>query len=88
MEDLALLIDYYILNNNLPKEIDCTYSESKTLYHIADIINHLGTHKVEIILNNNKLEESYTGKFTDMSLPYKGITTGIIETYNQLKNEF
>ena len=88
MEDLALLIDYYILNSNLPKEIDCTYSESKTLYHIANIINHLDKHKVEIILNNNELEESYTGKFTDISLSYKGITTGIIETYNQLKNEF
>ena len=32
-----------LLNDNLPKEIDCTYCESKTLYHITDIINHLNS---------------------------------------------
>jgi GDP-L-fucose synthase len=87
MEDLVLLTDFYILNDNPPKEIDCTYPESKTLCNIADVINHLDKHRVNIELGKNGLDKSYTGNFTDISLPYKGITTGIIETYNQLKNE-
>jgi len=88
MKDLVLLIDYYILNSNPPKEIDCTYPESKTLYDIADIINHLDKYKVNIKLEKNDLDKNYTGNFTDISLSYKGIVTGIIETYNQLKNEY
>jgi GDP-L-fucose synthase len=87
MKDLVLLIDYYILNNNPPKEIDCTYPESKTLYDIANIINHLDKYKVNIKLEKNNLDKNYTGNFTDISLPYNGIVTGIIETCNQLKNE-
>ena len=87
MKDLVLLIDYYILNTNPPKEIDCTYPESKTLYDIADIINHLDKYKVNIKLEKNNLDKNYTGNFTDISLPYKGIVTGIIETYKKLKNK-
>jgi nucleoside-diphosphate-sugar epimerase len=85
MKDLVLLIDYYILNSNPPKEIDCTYPESKTLCDIADIINQLDKHKVNIKLEKNDLDRNYIGNFTDVSLPYKGIVTGIIETYNKLK---
>jgi GDP-L-fucose synthase len=88
MKDLVLLTDFYILNNNPPKEIDCTYLESKTLYDIADIINHLDKHRVNIKLEKNGLDRNYIGNFIDVSLPYKEIVTGIIETYNQLKNEY
>jgi GDP-L-fucose synthase len=88
MKDLVLLTDFYILNDNPPKEIDCTYLESKTLCDIANIINQLDKHKVNIKLEKNDLGKNYTGNFTDVSLPYKGIVIGIIETYNQLKNEY
>jgi GDP-L-fucose synthase len=89
MEDLVTLIDFYILNDNLSKEIDCTYPESKTLCQIADIINHLGKHQVNIKLEKNNLGESYVGNFNKVFiLPYKGLVQGIIETYNKLKNEY
>jgi len=87
MEDLVSLVEFYILNNNLPKEIDCTYYESKTLYHITDIINHLNGHQVEIKLNNSGIGTEYIGKFTDLGINYIGLEKGIIETYNKLKNE-
>jgi len=87
MEDLVSLVEFYILNNNLPKEIDCTYYESKTLYHITDIINHLNGHQVEIKLNNSGIGTEYIGKFTDLGINYIGLEQGIIETYNKLKNE-
>ena len=88
MEDLVLLINFYILNENPPKEIDCTYAESKTLYQIADVINHLDKHQVDIKLEKNNLGESYIGNFNKaFTLPYKGLVQGIIETYNKLKND-
>jgi GDP-L-fucose synthase len=87
MEDLVSLVELYILNDNLPKEIDCTYRESKTLYHVTDIINHLNGHQVEIKLNNADVGTEYTGKFTDLGINYIGLKKGIIETYNKLKNE-
>ena len=76
-----------LVNDNLPKEIDCTYCESKTLYHITDIINHLNNHQVEIKLNNSGIGIKYIGKFTDLGINYIGLEQGIIETYNKLKNE-
>ena len=87
MEDLVSLVEFYILNDNLPKEIDCTYCESKTLYHITDIINHLNSHQVEIKLNNSGIGIKYIGKFTDLGINYIGLEKGIIETYNKLRNE-
>ena len=87
MEDLVSLVEFYILNNNLPKEIYCTYCESKTLYHITDIINHLNNHQVEIKLNNSGIGTKYIGKFTDLGINYIGLEQGIVETYNKLRNE-
>ena len=87
IEDLVSLVEFYILNDNLPKEIDCTYCESKTLYHITDIINHLNNHQVEIKLNNSGIGIKYIGKFTDLGINYIGLEKGIIEIYNKLRNE-
>jgi len=87
MEDLVSLINFYILNNNLLKEIDCTYSNSKTLYHITNIINHLDDYKVEIKLNESILGKEYTGKFNDLGIKYIGLEKGIENVYNKLKND-
>ena len=87
MEDLVSLVELYILNDNLPKEIDCTYCKSKTLYHITEIINHLNGHQVEIKINNSDIGIEYIGKFTDLGMNYIGLENGIKETYNKLKNE-
>jgi nucleoside-diphosphate-sugar epimerase len=88
MKDLVSLVEFYILNNNLPKEIDCSYSTSKTLCHIADIINHLNDHQVEIKLDDFTLGKEYIGKFTDLGINYIGLEKGIENVYNKLKNEY
>jgi GDP-L-fucose synthase len=85
MEDLVSLVEFYILNNNLPKEIDCTYHELKTLHHIANIINKLDKYKVEIKINESKLGKEYTGKFTDLGINYIGLEKGIKNVYNKMK---
>lgn len=87
MKDLVSLVELYILNDNLPKEIDCTYCKSKTLYHITEIINHLNGHQVKIKINNSDIGTEYIGKFTDLGINYIGLENGIKETYNKLKNE-
>ncbi len=84
MEDLVSLIEFYILNDSLPKEINCTYSESRTLYHIADIINHLNNYKVDIKINKPNMEKEYIGKFTDLGIKYIGLQDGIKKVYKKL----
>ena len=85
MKDLISLVNFYILNNNdLPKEIDCVYSESKTLYHIANIINKLDEYQVEIKINKPGLGKEYIGKFTDLGLNYIGLEKGIKNVYDNI----
>jgi nucleoside-diphosphate-sugar epimerase len=85
MKDLILLIKHYIetSNENLPKEIDCTYPETLTLLEISEFINQLDDHKVEINIIENTKE--YCGKYNDIGLKYIGLKQGIIEVYNKLK---
>jgi GDP-L-fucose synthase len=84
MKDLISLVDYYIQNENPPKEIDCSYPESHTLFNIANVINNLDTHKVHIIFNNDGMGEKYCGNPNTL-LNYIGLEVGINEVYNKLK---
>lgn len=83
MKDLLLLVDYYITNSSLPKEVDCTYKESLYLSDISNLINNLDSHKVDINIHKNT--HKYCGKFTDLGLPYTGLEKGMIEVYNKIK---
>jgi len=57
MQDLVNLVDHYIINSDLQKEINCCYDQKYTLMNIANIINSLDDHKVKIqIENKSKLE--------------------------------
>ena len=86
MKDLITLVEYYIENKNLPKQVDCTYSESLTLKDIANFINTLDNYKVEIKTNESEfLSEGYIGFNKNLKLDYIGLKQGIINTYNKLK---
>jgi GDP-L-fucose synthase len=87
MEDLVSLVDYYIQNENPPKEIDCSYSESHSLFNIANMINNLDTHKVHITFNQNEMGEKYCGN-SNILLNYIGLEEGIKQVYNKSKNEY
>ena len=87
MKDLITLIKYYIKNDELPKEIDCCYDYSPTLYSVAQIINSLDTYKVNINFKKWELAPPFNGKFVDLGLNFVGLEQGIKNVYNKLKNE-
>lgn len=86
MQDLIKVIEYYINEENPPKEFDCVYSEiSYTLSELAYLINELDNYKVDII-NQSKNGDEYTSKYrTPLPIEFIGLEEGIIETYNKLK---
>ena len=84
MKDLISLVDYYIINNNLPKQIDCSYTGLYKLSEIANIINDLDDHKVDIQIKKEGMTMSYYG-IANVLLEYTGLKQGIKEVYNKLK---
>lgn len=87
MKDLIILVKHYINSNNLPKEINCTYAYTCTLFDITKIINNLEEYKVSITINSQMDDKSYKGNFTDLGLEFLGLQQGIKNVYNILKNE-
>ena len=83
MEDLFLLLDYYI-QNNPPKEIDCSYKYSYHLLEIAEFINNMGDYKVPIRILSEK-DGIYRGDFLDLGLNFTGVEEGIKRTYDRIK---
>jgi len=93
MEDLVMLIKFCIFNDNLPKEINCNYNYTPHMLDIADIINGLDSHKIDIKMLNVKnipqktFVENYSGDFINLGINYIGLEQGIKNVYNKLKNE-
>jgi GDP-L-fucose synthase len=87
MKDFVTLMEYCI-DNNIPKEIDCCYNNSPTLYDVAQIINNLDNYKVNIKIKNWDMAPPFNGKFTDLGLKFIGLEQGIKDVYNKLKNEY
>jgi nucleoside-diphosphate-sugar epimerase len=86
MKDLITIVEHYLNNNDLPKEIDCMYLGTKSyLSDIARIINKLDDYKVPIL--TGKDTSSYVGHYHPLNLDFIGLEQGIKETYNKLKNE-
>jgi len=83
MKDFIKLIEHYIVNNNLPKIIDCTYKRTYTLLEIANMINNLDNHKSKIIIDKNINGQDYSGTHTPL-LEYYGLEKGIKEVYKHL----
>ena len=87
MKDLITIVEHYINNDNLPKEIDCMYPGTKSyLSDIAEIINKLDDYEVPILTGKNT--SSYVGYYNPLNLDFIGLENGIKETYNKLKNEY
>ena len=87
MKDLISLIDHYINNDNLPKQIDCSYTGLYKLSEIANMINDLDDHKVDIQIKEEGMTMSYYG-IANVLIEYIGLKQGIKEIYNKLKNEY
>jgi GDP-L-fucose synthase len=87
MKDLISLVDYYITNDNVPKQIDCSYTGLYKLSEIASIINDLDDHKVDIQIEKEGIALSYYG-IANVLLDFVGLKEGIREVYSKLKNEY
>jgi GDP-L-fucose synthase len=88
MEDLITLIKHYINNDNLPKVINCCYNHCVSLYDVAQIINNLDTHKVNINIKHWDMAPPFNGEFVDLGLNFIGLKQGIKNVYDKLKNEY
>jgi len=85
IQDLIKLVEHYILNDELPKQVDCTYEDIKSLKEICEFINTLDDHKVNIQCQQQGLTQGYVGFNKTLNLDYIGLKQGIINTYNKLK---
>ena len=86
MEDLIRLVEYFIYENNLPKNIDCSYGNDNSLLDIAYIINDLSEYKVEINVGKATWGKDYVGNWNPLNIKWKGLEQGIKETYKKLLN--
>jgi GDP-L-fucose synthase len=84
MKDLISLVDYYINNDDAPKQIDCSYTGLYRLSEIASIINDLDNHKVDVQIKEEGMTMSYYG-IANVLLNFVGLKEGIKEIYNKLK---
>jgi UDP-glucose 4-epimerase len=86
MQDLVKVIEYYINEENPPKEFDCVYSEkSYTLFGLACLINKLDDYEVEIAYGD-KIGDDYLSKYrTPLPIELIGLEQGIKNVYNKLK---
>jgi hypothetical protein len=86
MQDLIKVVEYFINEENPPKEFDCVYSEtSYTLFGLAHLIIKLNNYEVDII-NQGKNGDDYVSKYrTTLPIKLIGLEQGIKEVYNKLK---
>lgn len=89
MQDLVKVVEYYLNEQEPPKEFDCVYGEtSYTLFGLALLINKLSDYEVKIIYGD-KHGADYLSMYRDTKLPieFTGLEQGIKNMYNKLKNE-
>jgi GDP-L-fucose synthase len=88
IEDLVELVKYFINNNLLPKEVNCSYKTKYSLNDIAKMINEQDEHEVPIIIENKEWSNCYIGTPIPLSiLQFQkiGLEDGIKRVYEKLK---
>lgn len=85
MRDLLHVIETYINTDNLPQVYDCVYKQTPTLRYIANYINSLDIHRVDIIENSDVEGENYNGTYNSLFDNLYGLERGIKDTYNKIK---
>jgi len=87
MNDLMKILEFYIVNDDLPKTFNCVYSTKYKLSDIAKIINKLSNYKVDIEIINKTPGLSYCGKYEDIGLKFDGLEKGIRNIYKKFEKE-
>ena len=70
----------YAIENNI-KDINCVYEEKKYLTDIADVVNNLNDHSVDIIVENEGFDSPYSTTSKLIDVEYIGLEQGIKECY-------
>ena len=86
MGDLVKVVEHFIYEVLLPKNIDCTYGKNNSLLDIAYMINNLDNHKVEIKIKESR-EDMYVGNWNPLNIKWVGLEEGIKKTYKKLLDE-
>lgn len=89
IEDLTNVINHF-LNNSIStyKDINMSYLKKYKLSDIANIINELSSHKVDINVENENFGLNYTGNgelLNSLNLKLKGLEIGIKECYSNIQ---
>jgi nucleoside-diphosphate-sugar epimerase len=95
IDDLITILEHYLNNDSLPKQVDCCYSNTKSsLTDIAEMINNLSEHKsaIRIMYPNYFTLEKYVGDasaLTVLNLPLIGFDKALKSEYEkyQLRNK-
>jgi nucleoside-diphosphate-sugar epimerase len=86
MKDLVSLVGFYITEKDpILQEVDCCYNYSLTLSEIANHINSLGDHRVEVKVQTDGMATAYTGQYRPVLTSLIGLVDGIHKTYLKLK---
>ena len=85
--DLVKLVEYYVTNNDLPKEANCHYGNTVSLKDIANLINNLDSYKVKIEFGEGSSPDYIGKEYHNLPIDFIGLEQGIKETYNKLKNK-
>jgi hypothetical protein len=89
MSDLCKVVKFVIDSNISQKIINCSYQKKYKLSSIAQIINQLSDHKVDIIVNDTTEGLNYYGDYNlhlfDIDL--YGLQMGITNTYHKIRNK-
>jgi len=85
MPDLISIVDFYITNTDLLKELDCIYDDTVSLSNIAQQINKLSTNQVPINIEDPLPGSNYIGIYNELPITFIGLEQGIKNVYNKLK---
>jgi nucleoside-diphosphate-sugar epimerase len=91
MEDLATVIRHFLQPSSPIREtvdMNMSYLTTPRLSDIANIINAMDDHKVDIIIENSTCGKNYSGcglRLSRLNIQLKGMDAGIMECYKKLK---
>lgn len=86
MQDLISLVEYYINNDDLEKEINCSYETKICLREIASMINNLDNYEVPVIVQDKEVV-FYCG-VGDLPIKVRGLKFGIEEMFKCISEKY
>lgn len=87
VNDFYKIVSYFLENykHTSVQDINCVYERKYYLSELAEIINNLDVHKVDIIKQGSYNEHSYCGSSNDLPIKYEGVEKGIKDCYEYYK---